>query len=133
MGEEQEDEEHKHDQAENGPRREYLGRVGVLRPEDVEEEQDGLLDEQGDDDAVDGRGVDVLVDLGALVGEVQVVAVDAVLHDEIEEAEGGDKRADDGVGRGQRKDQQLPAVVEAERKLKSKESISSFISVQHHF
>ena len=52
-----------------------------MRPEYVEEEEDELLDEEGDDDAVNGRRVDVLVDLRRLVREVEVVAVDAVLHD----------------------------------------------------
>ena len=41
--------------------------------------------------------MDVLVDLGALVGEVDVVPVHPVLHDHVEEAKGGDQGTDDRV------------------------------------
>ena len=39
-----------------------------------------------------------LIDLGAFVGEVDVVLVCALLHQHVEEAEGGDERTDDRVG-----------------------------------
>jgi hypothetical protein len=38
-----------------------------------------------------------LVDLGALVGKVDVVLVRALLHQHVEEAEGGDQRTDHRV------------------------------------
>jgi len=60
--------------------------------------------------------VDVLVDLGALVGKVDVVPVHPVLHDQVEETEGGDQGADDGVGDGEGKDKENPAVVDPEGK-----------------
>jgi len=61
----------------------------------VEEKEEELLKEEGDDDAVDGAAVDVLVDLGALVSEVDVVPVHPVLHDHVEQPEGRYQRADD--------------------------------------
>jgi len=72
----------------------------LLVPHGVEEEQAELLDEEGDDDTVDGTAVDVLVDLGTLVGKVDVITVHPVLHDQIEETEGGDQGADDRIGDG---------------------------------
>ncbi len=38
-----------------------------------------------------------LIDLGALVGKVDVVLVRALLHQHVEEAEGSDQRTDHGV------------------------------------
>ncbi len=61
--------------------------------------------------------MDVLVNLGPLVGKVEVVSVDAVLHHHVEEPEGGDEWADHGVGGRQGKHQEHPAVVEAEGEL----------------
>ena len=61
--------------------------------------------------------MDVLVDLGSLVGEVDVVPVHGVLHQEVEQAEGGDQGADDGVGDGQGEHQQHPGVVHSKGKL----------------
>ena len=40
-----------------------------------------------------------------------------MLHDHVEQSEGGDEGADDAVGGGQREDEQHPAVVEAVRVL----------------
>ena len=43
--------------------------------------------------------------------------VNAVLHNQVEQPEGRDERADDGVGRGEGEDEQHPAVVVAEHEL----------------
>jgi len=86
----------------------------LLVPHRVEEQQAELLDQQRDDDTVDRTTMDVLVDLGTLVGKVDVVAVHPVLHDHVEEAEGGDEGADDRVGDGEGEDEEHPAVVDPE-------------------
>ena len=103
-----------HGDAEYGPGRQQSV---VLAPDGVEEEQHELLDEKRDAHTVDCAAVNVLVDLGALVGEVDVVSVHCVLDEEVEESEGGDEGADDGVGDGQREHQQHPRVVHAEGEL----------------
>ena len=53
--------------------------------------------DDGHNEEVDGGGVDPLVDLGGGVGEEEVVAVDVVLDEEEQEAEGRDERAGDAV------------------------------------
>ena len=83
-----------HGDAEYGPGRQQSV---VLAPDGVEEEQHELLDEKRDAHTVDCAAVDVLVDLGALVGEVDVVPVHPVLHDHVEQAKGGDQGTDDRV------------------------------------
>jgi len=89
----------------------------VLATNSVEEEQTELLDEKRDGNAIDGTTVDILVDLRPLVGEVDVVSVHSVLHDHVEESEGSNQRADDGVGDREGENEQEPAVVDPERKL----------------
>merc|ERR1711872_511674 len=97
---------------ENGSRGEQ---ALLLVPHRVEEQQAKLLDQQRDDDTVDRTTMDVLVDFGTLVGKIDVVAVHPVLHDHVEEAEGGDEGADDRVGDGEGEDEEHPAVVDSER------------------
>ena len=110
----QKTEDREHSDGEDGPGRQQ--RL-VLVPDRVEEEEHQLLDQQRDADTVDGAAVDVLVDLGSLVGEVDVVSVHGVLDQEVGKAEGGDQGADDGVGHSHRKHEQHPGVVDAEREL----------------
>ena len=107
-------EDREHSDGEDGPGRQQCL---VLVSDRVEEEEHQLLDQERDADAVDGAAVDVLVDLGSLVGEVDVVSVHCVLDEEVGEAEGGDEGADDGVGHGHGEHQQHPGVVDAEGEL----------------
>ena len=71
LGHEEKREDGKHGDAKDGSGWEEA--VTVFAPDGVEEEQDELLDEEGDADTVDGTAVDVLVDLRSLVGKVDVV------------------------------------------------------------
>ena len=83
----------------------------------VEEQEDELLKKERDDDTIDGAAMNVLVDLGSFVGEVDVIAVHAVLHDHVEQAERSDEWTNDGKRHGERENQQHPAVVDAEHEL----------------
>ena len=49
-----------------------------------------------------------------LVGIINVVSVHQMLHEEVEESKGRNEGTDDAVGGRQGKDEQHPAVVEAE-------------------
>ena len=89
----------------------------LLVPHRVEEQQAELLDQQRDDDTVDRTTMDVLVDLGTLVGKVDVIPVHPMLHDQVEKTEGGDEGADDGVGNSEGEHEENPAVVDPEGKL----------------
>ena len=104
----EEAEDREHGDGEDGPGRQQ--RL-VLVSDRVEEEEHQLLDQERDADAVDGAAVDVLVDLGSLVGEVDVVSVHCVLDEEVGEAEGGDEGAGDGEHDHHRKDQHHPCVL----------------------
>jgi len=114
LDKEEEAKDDKHGYGKDGPGGQQ---AFLLVPHGVEEEQTELLYEQGDDDTVDGTAVDVLVDLGTLVGKVDVVPVHSVLHDQVEETEGGDQGTDDRVGDGEGEDKENPAVVDPEWKL----------------
>ena len=99
LSHEEKGEDGEHGDAEDGSGREEA--PAILAPHRVEEHENELLDKERDTHAVDSAAVDVLVDLGPLVGEVDVVPVHGVLHQEVEQAEGGDQGADDRVGDGQ--------------------------------
>jgi len=108
------DEEEETEDGEHGDGEDGLGREEALVavPHGVEEEENELLQQQGDHDTVDSAAMNVLVDLGSLVGEVDVVPVHAMLNDEIEEAKGRDQGADHRVGHSQGEDEEHPAVVD---------------------
>ena len=115
LSHEEKREDGEHGDAEDGSGREEA--PAILAPHRVEEHENELLDKERDTDAVDSAAVDVLVDLGPLVGEVDVVPVHSVLHDKVEQAEGSDEGTDDGVGDGESEDQQHPGVVDPEGEL----------------
>ena len=115
LGHKEKGEDSEHGDAEDRSGREET--LAVLAPHRVEEEQDQLLDEERDADTVHSAAVDVLVNLGPLVGEVDVVPVHRVLHQEVEQAEGSDERTDDSVGDCEGKHQQHPGVVDPEGEL----------------
>ena len=114
LDKEEEAKDDKHGDGKDGPGGQQ---AFLLVPHGVEEEQTELLYEQGDDDTVDGTAVDVLVNLGSLVGKVDVVPVHPVLHDQVEETEGGDQGTDDRVGDSEGEHEENPAVVDPKWKL----------------
>ena len=115
LSHEEKREDGEHGDAEDGSGREEA--PAILAPHRVEEHENELLDKERDTDAVDSAAVDVLVDLGPLVGEVDVVPVHSVLHDKVEQAEGSDEGTDDGVGDPHGKYQKHPAVIVPEHEL----------------
>jgi hypothetical protein len=74
-----------------------------------------LLYQEADNDHINSRGMYVLVDLGPLVGVVEVVSIHSMLHDQVKQAKRGNQGANDSIGNTECKYQQHPTVIESER------------------